>query len=492
MLASLRPSFYWTKSTGGVGPITYQLETSTDLSFATGVSTQSMLATTSYQPATGIPVSATRPVGAHLYWRVQACASGACSMFSLPRRIELGRPLKDVNGDGKDDLVAGASDVGTTNDPIGTAALFLGKTSLMYSGTPDATIPPTNIEDGGQLGVAVATVDFNGDGFADIVTGSRVLNDHGAVHVFYGGAQPNLAAKPDTFSNPFATPDQTRLGYALGVGDFDGDGYGDILASAPFDSDGDPSSGFVMVYFGRDNSTAGTPTSVQLMGPGTAEGANFGASIVGLGDVDGDGADDFAVGAPVANVVFVFSGDPARKFKSVPTQLTIAGASIGGQVAAPGDVNGDGLADLIVTDTTGKIYVFFGSPTGIQTKPGWTISGASSSPIGSLGDNGGGYAAFTAGLTTIDAFIGSASPPATSTSAQAVGTFAFPLDQIGGNVWTGDLDGDGIPELVTTRNPGGLQMVLYHSSSGQYPAGIQNSFSAFTVALTTKVPLAFN
>src|SRR6185436_2718723 len=142
--------------------------------------------------------------------------------------------------------------------------------------------------------------------------------------------------------------------------------------------------------------------------------ALFGFSVAGAGDVNGDGYDDLAVGAPnyqddqiQEGRVFLYLGSPG----GLPTlpSWTADGNQQQGQfgsvVAGAGDVNGDGYADLLVTTPVGypvqglgRAVVYHGSASGLPATPAWSIvadqaSAAFGSAAASAGDvNGDGYA----------------------------------------------------------------------------------------------------
>jgi FG-GAP repeat protein len=138
-----------------------------------------------------------------------------------------------------------------------------------------------------------------------------------------------------------------RFGYSLTpVLDVDGDGLDDFAVGAPFSDAARGDSGLVRVHSGADG-------SLLLTLLGETPGDLFGTSVAGLGDVDGDGRGDLAVGAHSkdangadSGAVYVYSGATgAQLFRILGG---VAGDQFGFAVAAAGDVNGDGTPDLLV------------------------------------------------------------------------------------------------------------------------------------------------
>jgi hypothetical protein len=148
----------------------------------------------------------------------------------------------------------------------------------------------------------------------------------------------------------------------------------------------------VFLFYGSD---AGLSTTPDRVIEGDEGGALFGASVAGAGDVNGDGYDDIAVGAPQfdtgeedVGAVFVYhgsagglSGTPDWTAEAGPT-----GSRFGYSVGAAGDVNGDGYADLVVgapgwedspkeEPLEGGIFVFLGSSGGLALAPAWRAEG---------------------------------------------------------------------------------------------------------------------
>ena len=136
---------------------------------------------------------------------------------------------------------------------------------------------------------------MNGDGYADVVVGAPLYPGGGLALVFHGGADGIADGGPATA----ATRIESDLADALlgtsvdGAGDANGDGYGDLIVGARNYAFG----GRAFVFQGGPGGIAdGTPAAAaSVLGPTTS---NFGASVAGAGDIDGDGHADVLVGAP--------------------------------------------------------------------------------------------------------------------------------------------------------------------------------------------------
>lgn len=222
----------------------------------------------------------------------------------------------DVDGDGVEDLIAGAMQ-GT-----GSARVCSGATgAVLYT-----FIGP---ESNGQYGRAVAGAgDVDGDGHADFWIGAPVTQ--GGLVELRSGLDGSLSR---TLSNP------TNGGWfgatVAGAGDADGDGVGDVVVG----SFGTGSNkGSARVYSGRTGALLHTVK-------GQASSDFFGTSVAWLGDLDGDGRDEFAVGASSAGTVTVFSGLDASVVHHFVGDAAWDGLSA---VASAGDVDADGVPDLVL------------------------------------------------------------------------------------------------------------------------------------------------
>ncbi len=169
-------------------------------------------------------------------------------------------------------------------------------------------------------------------------------------------------------------------------GDVNGDGRSDFAVGAPQYDDGSVRGGRVYLYFG---SSSGLPASPSQTLSQAQAGAAFGRTVAIVGDVDGDGFDDLAVGAPRTDGVAIDEGAAylyhgGAGGVSASPDWTVAGFGLETQfglvTAGVGDVNGDGFDDLAVTSRFGGVNVrdghaevFHGSASGVSTTPSATL-----------------------------------------------------------------------------------------------------------------------
>jgi FG-GAP repeat protein/VCBS repeat protein len=264
----------------------------------------------------------------------------------------------DVDGDGAPDLIVGGPE--TAN----VARLFSGASgSLLF----DLASPG-----GGDFGRSVAGVgDVSGDGIPDVAVGAPMAN---LVRIFSGATGALLS----TITGPAGS---WMFGRAVaGVGDVTGDGVPDILV-------GDPAfatlAGAARVFSGA---TGNLVPGLDLLGNPLQA---FGSAVAGLGDVTGDGVPDFVVGAPTFPIGSPDVGQ-ARAYSGATGALLYVlsaqfqGDEFGTSVAGVGDVNGDGVRDVVVgapktssptlLNSAGRATIYTGS-TGAPI-PGLTFSGA--------------------------------------------------------------------------------------------------------------------
>lgn len=288
--------------------------------------------------------------------------------------------MGDVNGDGYSDLIIGAPRYNNGSTEEGIILIYHGSPGSINTGT--YTSRHESNRDDSYLGVSVASAgDINGDGYNDVVAGadwySNGQNDEGAVFVYHGSAT-GLPATPTLTIQ--SNRDDTQLGFSISsAGDINGDGYSDVIAGGYFYTNGQDEEGAAYIWLG---SATGLNTASQVIIQGNQDDAHFGISVSSAGDVNGDGYSDVIVGAPGATYgqngegsAFIYHGSATGINTTAATHLqpNQNNAQFGFSVAGAGDINGDGYSDVVVgapgydgTYNNGTVFVYRGSAAGIS------------------------------------------------------------------------------------------------------------------------------
>jgi hypothetical protein len=268
--------------------------------------------------------------------------------------------------------------------------------------------------------------DVNGDGYEDLVAGGYAYSQSEALEgtaMLFSGSPGGFSGTPAWRVE--GNEANAYMGYAVtGGGDLDGDGFDDVAVGLPLAASGGSARGEVRVYRG---SALGLSTSPWVVLPGLLDDADFGVGVTIVGDVNRDGYDDLVVGAPFHSDgeadegrLFLYLGSPTGVHApaSQEIQIDVAGAGFGYLAARIGDVNGDGYADVAVGAPNyangqvneGLVSVFYGSPAGLVTPAGWTLEGDQPDlrlgqyGLGGAGDfDGDGYDDFILGEPNLDA-----------------------------------------------------------------------------------------
>jgi hypothetical protein len=329
----------------------------------------------------------------------------------------------DINSDGTPDLLVGAPSIddegfvrffsGSNGADLGVSRAFDDSTFFGSSvdgiedvtgdSIPDALVvessPPSNYQTNlrtyrvsgasshsrsiipnatslaGQYSPIVSISDVDADSYDDILVGSASFSGTGpgAFQIFSGDSLSlitSVCVGGGTF--PICTGGGDRIERAVRLNDINQDGVGDFAVGMP---SGPTGTGEVNIYSGANRALLRTLPNQSL-------GDQFGFALANMGDLDGDGADDIAVGA-IAHASPNQSNGYVRCFsgRSGITLYTINGASSSGQfgnaVANAGDLNGDGVNDIIIGENlydpgsqsvTGRVHVYYSPSCLAQSK----------------------------------------------------------------------------------------------------------------------------
>ncbi len=348
--------------------------------------------------------------------------------------------------DGKDGFASTIVKVSLSPTAIPLEAIAAGKRGFAIDGA----------EPDDYSGRAVHHIgDINDDGFGDLLVASPSAADNtGRVYVVFGHGpgEPTLLGKLEDDNAGFEIVGEAAGDIAgtsvSAAGDVNGDGLPDLVIGAPKAAINGPSTGSAYVVFGKADTA---PVFLELVAlgeggfaiEGEASQHFAGRSVGDAGDVNGDGLADIIVGAYGAEPNGILSGRAYVVFgrdagKPAALKDIVAGSGegfvingeaafdfAGSAVDGAGDVNGDGLADIIVGaygsdaagDTAGRAYVVFGktSPTAVDLKTvaaglgGFAINGelpfdVAGQAVAGAGDfNGDGLADILVGAPLADA-----------------------------------------------------------------------------------------
>ncbi len=308
--------------------------------------------------------------GAVYLWsgsRGAGAASAADDVMDGAAGDALGAALdcgRDVDDDGKNDVIAGATGSGVAY--------------VLDAGTLSAHARLTG---GSGAGSSVALLaDVDGDGVDDLLVGDEQANKAWLVLGSAALGNLTLSSGADAAYTGAATGDTAGAAVA-GLGDADGDGYGDLLIGAPENDDGGSASGSAYVVRGRTTPSTTSLASADLELAGVDASDHAGAAVAGPGDVDADGYDDVLVGAYYdetagtgAGAAYLLYGAAALGGTLTAADATFLGEdtrdSAGEALGGAGDLDGDGAADLVIGAPSeasaaagaGAAYVVFGGP----------------------------------------------------------------------------------------------------------------------------------
>ncbi len=426
--------------------------------------------------------------------------------------------MGDIDADGTADIAVGATGTSVGGVPTGTLYMVL----LNPDGTVKRAVEinsqtlngPSSLIPFGYFGISVTNLgDLNGDGTADIAAGT--FSDE-PFYLMYMGPGGTVLRTVELTSTSIGIPSVVPVNHfgaaVANLGDLDSDGVADMAVGAPGSFAGGISTGDLFILFMNPDGT--TKRTVQINGetpngPLLVASGRFGTSVEAMGDMDGDGVTEVAVGSPLSFVDGVNTGTLHVLFLNpdgaVKRTAEINGSSpngpqltwndlFGSSVANLGDLDGDGVTDMAVgasdhhhfATSPGDLYIMLmnsdgtvkrtmaingDTPNGPSVAPG-DLFGISAENIGDLDGDGvidlavgaTGHLSSPASVGAVHILFmnpdGTVKRTAAIDSATPNGPSLVLGDKFGTSVaGLGDLDGDGVTEIAvgaTGRFLGGI------------------------------------
>ena len=302
---------------------------------------------------------------ANFSWSYKLFQGGA----NLGQSVEI---VKDFNGDGFDDVIAGAPGYNYAESQNGFVGLFTGKANGITS-------YPSSVILGGETdasyGYSVTSGDLNGDGNTDFIASAPNISGNSGyitrVYIYFGnGSIPDLT--PDII---LQHDGKSGFGYKVASGDANGDGFSDVLVTEDYSYLNHPAK--VWLYFGGETMDS---TADWSYNPIVAT-QDFGEWISLDADYNNDGQKDITIGNPsyqngqsLEGCVYIFNGDsiisltPDKIIESDIVNMKIGSSFTGG------DLNGDDFDDLAIGFTeydlpesnSGVVKIYQGKAAGID------------------------------------------------------------------------------------------------------------------------------
>jgi uncharacterized protein (UPF0548 family) len=398
--------------------------------------------------------------------------------------------VADVNGDGKPDLLVTSLCASNTNCANGSVSVLLGN----GDGTFQTAV---SYGSGGEGTFSVVVAEVNGDGKPDLL----VANECGSNNNCANGSVSVLLGNGDgTFQAALSYDSGGYYAFSVAVGDVNGDGKPDLVVANLCVSGANCANGLMAVLLGNGD---GTFQAAVSYGPG-----GYAAYSVAVGDVNGDGKPDLVVANYCASNTNCTNGSVSVLLGNGDgTFQTAVSYASGGEYSlsvAMADVNGDGKPDLIVANdcasnsncANGSASVLLGNGDGtFQTAVSFGSGGTYSYSVAVADVNGDGKPDL---LVTNECSSGCTNGSVSVLLGNGDGTFQTAVSYVSGgvsaqSVAVADVNGDGKPDLLVANDcasnsncANGSVSVLLGNGDGTFQTAVSygsGGASAFSVAV---------
>ncbi|MCK5629748.1 MAG: FG-GAP repeat protein, partial [Nanoarchaeota archaeon] len=266
----------------------------------------------------------------------------------------------DINGDGKDDVIIGAS----WADPNGLSS---GETYVVFGGvtgeinlSTDANLTIKGIVANDMSGISISSGDINGDGIDDVIIAASYADPNGnsvagETYVVFGGVtgEINLSTDANLTINGINASDQS--GYSVSSGDINGDGKDDVIIGARYADPNGDYSGETYVVFGGVTGEINLSTGADFRINGI-DASDFSSYSISSGDINGDGKFDVIIGAYGADPNGLTSGETYVVFGSSDSTEPTYSDFTSSESTNFSDVTLSSVANLtLAIDNKGKI-----------------------------------------------------------------------------------------------------------------------------------------
>ncbi len=362
------------------------------------------------------------------------CGDNDCNNSRFAERVHR---MEDLDGDGYEELFVASDDWylkdnSNNNYRYGRAFIFYGSATGISSNYGWSV---KGDEDDYYASGYVLDADFNGDGNIDLAVGADRDDPNGSnsgsVYIYPGSASGILGTSTTTITGN-QSDDYYGAWRRIDAGDFDADGFDDLVIGVPYDDTTASNAGKVVVHDGQSSGYVNSSASATLYGE--AQDDEYGQRI-SVGDFDGDGFDDLVVAAPYNDDTDTNSGKLYFYYGSASgLSTTASGHQYGGSynyyygqnMTVLGDLDDDGYDDFV---SRGRLYL--GTANGIQGAANQSWSNSEFYPMGDATGDG-----FDDFVTDYHFYSGSATASMTSElSSSYLQTAA-------------DLDGDGFEDTI--------------------------------------------